>query len=193
LEDKLREAQTRLEPSSKGRPFRVSPASENSSSIDALSRVIREHGEMLRRVARGYCYNPQDAEDLMQEILMALWQALPKFRGEAAERTFILRVAHNRAITFAMRRHSFAPLATDVEADPAPLAEARLIDEEKHERLFRAIRTLPDAQHQAVLLYLEGLSQREIAELQGTTEGNIGVRLNRARNALRVLLREEES
>ncbi|PYO79482.1 MAG: hypothetical protein DMD67_02640 [Gemmatimonadetes bacterium] len=60
------------------------------------------------------------------------------------------------------------------------------------DRLFHAIRTLPEAQRQAVMLYLEGLSQREIAELQETSDNNVAVRLTRARKALRTLLVEEE-
>jgi RNA polymerase sigma factor (sigma-70 family) len=58
--------------------------------------------------------------------------------------------------------------------------------------MLRAIRQLPDAQRQAVMLRLEGLSQREIAELQNATETNVGVRLMRARKALRVILAEED-
>jgi RNA polymerase sigma factor (sigma-70 family) len=129
----------------------------------------------------------------MQEILVALWRALPRFRGESSERTFVLRVAHNRGVTFALRRRPFGRLPDDAQlADPAPLAEERLIDEQRRERLFHGIRQLPEAQRQAVMLRLEGLSQREIADVQGTTETNVGVRLTRARQALRRLLGEEQ-
>lgn len=123
---------------------------------------------------------------------MALWRALPRFRGEASLRTFVLQVAHNRSITFATRRRHFADLPEEgLLPDPAPLVEERLIEEQHRDRLFRAIRRLPEAQRQAVMLQLEGLSQREIAALQETTEGNVGVRLTRARKALRALLVEE--
>ena len=154
-----------------------------------LDEVIRAHGDALERVARGYVENAPDRDDLMQEILMALWRALPRFRGESSLRTFVLRVAHNRAITFATRRRRFEPLP-DERPDPAPLAEERLIEEQQRDRLFSAIRRLPEAQRQAVMLHLEGLSQREIAELQETSESNAGVRLTRARKALRALLVE---
>ena len=124
---------------------------------------------------------------------MALWRALPRFRGESSLRTFVLRVAHNRAISFALRRRRFEDLPEErPDPDPAPLADERLIDEQQRDRLFHAIRTLPEAQRQAVMLYLEGLSQREIAELQETSDNNVAVRLTRARKALRTLLVEEE-
>ena len=158
-----------------------------------LDSVIRAHGDALERVAWGYVDNAPDREDLMQEILVALWRALPRFRGEASLRTFVLRVAHNRAISFALRRRGgrFEDLP-EGRPDPAPLAEERLIDEQRRDRLFGAIRRLPEAQRQAVMLHLEGLSQREIAELQETSDNNVAVRLTRARKALRALLVEED-
>lgn len=105
----------------------------------------------------------------------------------------MLRVAHNRGISFAVARRRFAALgeAADI-SDPAPIAETRVIAAERRERLFDAIRRLPDTQREAVMLQLEGLSQREIAQLQGTSESNAGVRLTRARKALRALLGEDE-
>ena len=155
--------------------------------------MIRAHGDALERVAWGYVDNAPDREDLMQEILMALWRALPRFRGESSLRTFVLQVAHNRSITFATRRRHFADLPEEgLLPDPAPLVEERLIEQQDRDRLFRAIRGLPEAQRQAVMLHLEGLSQREIAALQETSEGNVGVRLTRARKALRALLVGEE-
>ena len=154
--------------------------------------MIRAHGDALERVVWGYVDNLPDREDLMQEILMALWRALPRFRGESSLRTFVLQVAHNRSITFATRRRRFEDLPEEgLLPDPAPLVEERLIEAQDWDRLFGAVRRLPEAQRQAVMLHLEGLSQREIAALQETSEGNVGVRLTRARKALRALLVEE--
>jgi RNA polymerase sigma factor (sigma-70 family) len=158
-----------------------------------LERVIRDHGEMIARVARGYVDDPHDIDDLWQEILVALWRALPRFRGESSERTFVLRVAHNRGITYSITRRRSEPLIEpDQLPDPAPLAESRVITEQRRERLFEAVRRLPELQRQAVMLQLEGLSGREIAEMQGTTEANVGVRLTRARKALREMLAEDD-
>ncbi|OLC06969.1 MAG: hypothetical protein AUH41_11425 [Gemmatimonadetes bacterium 13_1_40CM_66_11] len=169
------------------------PESTHRAADADFDAVIRAHGDALERVAWGYVDNASDRDDLVQEILMALWRALPRFRGESSVRTFVLRVAHNRGITFALRRRRFEDLPEDGRlADPAPLAEERLIEEQHRDRLLRAIRHLPAAQRQAVMMHLEGLSQREIAELQDTSEGNVGVRLTRARKALRALLAEKE-
>lgn len=57
------------------------PQGKQGASDAMLERVIREHGDLLDRVAWGYSDNAHDLEDLMQEILMALWRALPGFRS----------------------------------------------------------------------------------------------------------------
>jgi RNA polymerase sigma factor (sigma-70 family) len=168
--------------------------STSQSADAALEKVIRDHGAILDRVAWGYVDNAHDLEDLMQEILLALWRALPRFRGESSERTFVLRVAHNRGISFSIaRRHRRTTELTEADQvpDPSPLAEQKVIVEQRRDRLFEAIRRLPEIQRQTVMLQLEGLSQREIAQVQGITETNVGVRLTRARKLLRALLGEE--
>src|SRR2546422_6689202 len=105
------------------------PESTHRAADADFDAVIRAHGDALERVAWGYVDNASDRDDLMQEVLTALWRALPRFRGESSERTFVLRVAHNRGISFAIRhRRRFEGLAEDGQLpDPAPLAEERLI------------------------------------------------------------------
>jgi RNA polymerase sigma factor (sigma-70 family) len=158
-------------------------------SDSAFDRIVRVHGDALSRLAWGYARTAADHEDLMQDVLLAIWRAMPRFRGEASERTFVFRIAHNRGCTFVARSHSHDPLFDD-----APIADPRLGADEamdataERERLYAAVRTLPAAQRQAVMLRLEELSVAEIAELQGTTENNVSVRLNRARARLRALL-----
>jgi RNA polymerase sigma-70 factor (ECF subfamily) len=156
-----------------------------------VRRILREYGALLVRVAAGYADTAADRDDLVQEIVIALWRALPSFRGESSERTFVFRVAHNRGISYSLRRRRFEPLP-DAEGltDPAPGPEATLVVAQEREHLFGAIRRLPEAQRQAVMLRLEGLSRSEIAQVQGTTENNVGVRLTRAHRALRVMLGE---
>src|SRR3989454_8249799 len=75
------------------------PESTHRAADADFDAVIRAHGDALERVAWGYVDNASDRDDLMQEILMALWRALPRFRGESSLRTFVLQVAHNRSIT----------------------------------------------------------------------------------------------
>jgi RNA polymerase sigma-70 factor (ECF subfamily) len=156
-----------------------------------FDRIVRTHGESLSRVAWGYARNDADHDDLMQEILVAIWRALPRFRGESSERTFVFRIAHNRGCTHSSERKR---RGDEPESIPESVADQRPGPDEETDRalmrsrLVSAVRTLPELPRQAVLLRLEGFSIAEIAALQDTSENNVSVRLTRARDRLSELL-----
>lgn len=152
----------------------------------SFDRLLAANGAALRRLASVYTNTPSDRDDLLQEIAMALWQALPRFRGECSERTFLFRIATNRAIAYLARRRAHPVTEEEIEVyDPAPNPEAGLVEEQRVECLRRAIRLLPLMYRQAITLSLEGLGYGEIAEVLGISESNVGARLTRARQILR--------
>lgn len=156
------------------------------SSDERFERVVREYGPALRRIARAWERDPAVQEDVLQEILLALWRALPRFRGEASERTFVFRVALNRAMTHRSRRPPpAAPLdAADHVADPSRTPEAEASAAQVRERLMAALQSLPGQTREVLALSLEGLSRAEMAAVLGVTENTATVRLSRARRAL---------
>ena len=152
-----------------------------------MDALLDAHGPSLRRLASSYVRDRGERDDLFQEIVIAIWRALPRFRGECSERTFLFRIAHNRCLTHVARRRPAAPL-DEHEADapdPQPTVEAQLAEEQRRERLSNAVRALPLGYRQVVTLMLEGLPYREIAQVLGISESNVGVRLNRARQLLK--------
>ena len=153
---------------------------------EQFDRILAADGAALARLAAGYTNTPSDRDDLLQEIAMAVWRALPRFRGECSERTFLFRIAHNRAIAHLSRIRA-QPVATgELEAsDPSPDPETGLAQEQRAENLRRAIHRLPLVYRQVIILSLEGLGYREIAEVLGVSENNVGARLTRARQMLR--------
>lgn len=159
--------------------------------LDArYSEILRREGAALRRTAAAYEADPARREDLFQEICLAIWQALPRFRGEASERTFVFRVAHNRGLTHRSRRRPDRARAADLEeaerlADPCPGPEKIAEAGQRRERLRQAVLALPLEPRQILTLALEGLSHGEIAAVLGITENYVAVRLSRARRALR--------
>lgn len=152
-----------------------------------FNRLLAENGPALGRIASSYARPSSDRDDLLQEITMGIWQALPGFRGECSERTFVFRVAQNRAIAYSIRNHSRIGCQDGVVevVDPGPDPETMLVREEGGQRLTRAVRALPIPYREAVVLMLEGLEYSEIAEIMGISESNVGVRLSRARQMLR--------
>src|SRR3546814_19424760 len=71
---------------------------ESAPAVIDIDDVLRQHGPMLSRIAASYEFESARREDLLQEISLALWRALPRWRGEASLRTFAARIAHNRAV-----------------------------------------------------------------------------------------------
>lgn len=168
------------------------------SREDRCVRLLHAHDRALRRLAASYERDPGRQQDLVQEIWLAVWQALPRFRGECSERTFVFRIAHNRAVSHVDHFHR---RQTDVLDDDAPLPapgpdpEGSLSAQERRDRLQAAVQELPMSLRQVVVLTLEGFSNAEVADVVGITENNVAVRLTRARAALarRLGAREERS
>jgi RNA polymerase sigma factor (sigma-70 family) len=152
-------------------------------------RLWRDYGPSLARLAYSYEANAHAREDLLQDIRLAIWLALPRFRGESSLRTFLFRIAHNRALTHVWRRKTRRP-AEELEesVDPRPGPECAAIEANNSSRLAEAIRQLPLPFRQVITLSLEDLSYAEIASVLGISENNVAVRINRARKLLRETL-----
>jgi RNA polymerase sigma factor (sigma-70 family) len=157
--------------------------------------LLREHGPALWRVVAGYAPPGAERDDLAQDVLLAVWLALPRFRQESSARSFVLRIAHNRGLSHAWSRAKQSPPhAEPLEVvDPRPGAEEQVATNERAEQFLRHLRTLPLGQREVLALALEGLPHAEIAEIVGITPENVAVRLSRAREALRHSIKEEEA
>ena len=152
---------------------------------------VEDHGALLHRIARVFA-GPADQADLLQELLVTLWRAIPRFRGECSERTFVYRVAHNRALTWAGREQGRrrredetrqALLALPPDGDDG---EAALL-----ERLYAAIRRLPPIDRSLVLLALDGVPHRDAGAFHGLSETAVGARISRAKVRLVAMIETE--
>jgi RNA polymerase sigma-70 factor, ECF subfamily len=166
----------------------------NDDVKSLFQRWLMEQGGAVFKVARAYTHTAEDAQDLVQEILLQVWRSLPQFKGRASVSTWIYRIALNTALTWrrqARRRPERQPLFEIEELTADDSESAKQVEQrEVVEGLYAAIRQLPKGDAALVLLYLDDLSYREMAEVLGISESNVGVKLNRAKNALRVLMNE---
>jgi RNA polymerase sigma-70 factor (ECF subfamily) len=106
-------------------------------------------------------------EDLVQDIYLSIWRALPKFRGESSLRTFVARISSNRSMTHVLRAMK-VPRGTELTEElPATsdVPEVQAIATEQRDRLVAAVRSLPLAYRQTALLMLEGLTTSEAREM----------------------------
>ncbi len=147
------------------------------------------HRGILAKVVHSFAGSAADAADLEQQMLLQLWLALPSFAGEAKPSTWIYRVCLNTAMTWRRgtrrRERHIDHAANPIEiAAPSATPAEHAGDRELLDRLYAAIRALPDFDRVLVLLSLDGLAYREIAEITGLTENHVGVTLTRARKRL---------
>jgi RNA polymerase sigma-70 factor (ECF subfamily) len=167
---------------------------ENPESL--FKSWLIEHGGAVLKVARAYTRTTEDRQDLVQEILLQIWQSLPRFQGRASASTWFYRVALNTALgwhrTEHRRRIRQQPILEIADLSAAGLDSAQqAVEREVVERLYAAIRQLPKTEAALVLLYLDDFSYRHMAEVLGISETNVGVKLNRAKKALSELMNEE--
>jgi len=155
-----------------------------------LERILREYAGFAQRLASGHEADPEQARDLAQDILVAVWRAWPAFRGQCAERTYVARIAQYRIATHisrAVRAPALGPLSEDlVVTGPGP--EEIAIRHDERMRLGAAVRRLPLALREVAVLLLEGFTAAEIAETLGISPNAVAIRGTRAREALRLVL-----
>src|SRR5438874_3684578 len=107
----------------------------------------------MRRLCAAYADNLVDRENLFPDIFLAVWRALPAFRGDASIRTWVYRIAHNVALTWRARdrRRQAREVPLDEDADASTQMDFRRL------ALRRAIAAMSPGDRTLTLLWLEGL------------------------------------
>lgn len=170
------------------------PADSSAERAQTFDAWIAAHGAIVLRTARAFARGA-DRDDLEQELLLAVWRAIPAYRGDASVATFLYRVAHNAALTWRraergrgerelrvvdeLARQGTAGYSAGLAGDELAGDEARRL-----EQAYEAIRELPALDRALVLLSLDGISYAEMAAIHGLSVNHVGVRLSRARRLL---------
>jgi RNA polymerase sigma-70 factor (ECF subfamily) len=154
-----------------------------------FEELFQRHKAPIQRLCSSWLNSEGEVEDLFQEIMSNVWNALPKFRGEAQAGTWLYRIAVNTALLHRRKWRPVEPLSE--VADQSAGAHQNLEDRERLDALRRAIAVLPDQDRLIVTLLLEGLSYREIAEVTGLTVNYVGVKISRVKQAIEQRMTEE--
>lgn len=166
------------------------PVEQSDAGRDALfERVAAEYAAPLARLARAHEADPSLQQDLLQEIHLALWRSLPSFGGRCSLRTWVYRVAHNVAATHVLRRrrrvdqHLVGLGEVEIPADGPEVGNS--LDEVRMlARIHAIVQRLKPTDREVIVLYLEGLSVDEIAEIAGLTHTNTGTKIHRIKRLL---------
>jgi len=147
------------------------------------------HRGILVKITRSFARSAADTAELEQEMMLQLWTSLPSFSGQAKDSTWIYRVCLNTALMWHRggerrgRRIEFGADFSGVASSGRSPADDAAKDD-LLEKLYAAIRAIPEFDRALILLALDGLSYREIAEVTGLSENHVGVALTRARAKL---------
>jgi RNA polymerase sigma factor (sigma-70 family) len=152
---------------------------------------IENHKGILYKVSKMYMDNPDDQQDLFQEIICQLWKAYDSFKGESQFSTWMYRVAINTAIVFLKKekrkvdKYEIASENIKEEDDDSYIKETQL------DHFYRAVQKLDKIDKAIIFYQLEGFSHREIGDNLGISEVNARVKLNRAKEKLKEIIKNQ--
>lgn len=150
---------------------------------DRFLALVDEHRRPLAKVCWAYGRTPHDRDDLFQDIVTRLWSSFGSYDGHRPFLTWMYRVALNVAIDHRRRGQRWGRDGASFDETMIPSADSERPDQ------LHILRELLDQQNDAdralLLLYLEGHSYREIGDVLGMSESNIGTRLYRLKESMR--------
>lgn len=162
----------------------------NGSKEQLFAEVSSSCTGLINRIALSYEADPSLRRELIQDILLAIWVALPSYRGDASIKTFAASIAQKRCISHVSKR-AREPRQVELPSDlicaaPAP-DEAALHNDQKRV-LVESIRLLPIPQREAIVLCLEGFSYGEMANILGISANAVMLRCQRAKTSLKSIM-----
>ena len=152
---------------------------------------IEKHKGILYKVSKMYMDNHDDQQDLFQEIVCQLWKSYDSFRNESQFSTWMYRVAINTAIVFLKKekrkvdKYEIASENIKEETDDSEIKESQI------EHFYKAVQKLEKIDKAIIFYQLEGFSHKEIGDNLGISEGNARVKLNRAKEKLKEIIKNQ--
>ncbi len=151
----------------------------------AFTEVIKKNQGLIFKISSIYTNNKEDQKDLYQEIIYQLWKSFKTFKGNSKISTWMYRVALNTSITYLKKEKRNGVQVPLEHILTRKLEQEDSVIEDRIALLHMHIKKLNIIEKGIVLLYLEGNSYDNIAEITGFTKTNIGTRLSRIKEKLK--------
>lgn len=154
---------------------------------DIFLSVIESHKGIIYKIANSYCADTEDRNDLVQDIILRLWQVFEEYNDEFKYSTWIYRIAINVAISNYRREKVREKYFTSNSEPFFEIADFynSLETERKYTLLRQFISELKELDKALMLLYLEEKNYKEISEILGISESNVGTKMGRIKNLLK--------
>lgn len=151
---------------------------------------VNQHLGIAHKVCRMHFSQPEEQEDVLQEMMFQLWRSYKSYNGAAKFSTWMYRVCLNTAL--AQLRCSKRMATVPFSQDHLQIPDSSISTKKKEtELLMQAIAALSPINRSIILLYLEDLSYQEIADITGFTKSNVSVRIVRIKQELENRLAEK--
>ena len=162
-------------------------------SSDFYTSSILPYAAIIIKICRAYTNTQEDFEDYYQEVCLQIWKSRDNFQEKSEWSTWVYRLSLNVCLTLLKKKkNNYQHFASDYL--PAEVTEDLRASnsypkaEESLNHLYVAIRQLSEVDRAVILLYLEEKSYQQIADIIGTNQNNIGVRIKRIKERLKKLL-----
>ena len=158
-----------------------------------FTELVEKNQGIIHKVCRIYTDDKDSHDDLFQEIVLQLWRSYDTFKGDSKFSTWMYRVSLNTAITLIRKKTK----SSETDFNEAQFLNLKSEDkdeflEERITLLYAAIRLLNDVERALVLLFLEDLPYKDIAETLGISEVNARVKMNRVKIKLKEIMSKME-
>jgi RNA polymerase sigma-70 factor (ECF subfamily) len=161
-----------------------------------FNQIVKDYSERLYWHVRRMVGSHEDADDLLQDIFLKIWTALPSFRGEAQLYTWVWRIATNETLNWLRRERVRAALrfqSIDEEMERRILADPYFNGTQAQRELFKALARLPEKQRQVfVMRWWDELPYEEISAITGTSVGALKASYHIAQEKLKLNLSQAE-
>ncbi len=161
-----------------------------------FNSIVKDYSERLYWHVRRMVGTHEDADDLLQDIFLKIWTALPSFRGEAQLYTWVWRIATNETLNWLRREKVRAALrfqSMDAEMERRIMADPFFNGTAAQRELFKALARLPEKQRQVfVMRWWDELSYEEISAITGTSVGALKASYHIAKEKLQLNLSQAE-
>ena len=157
-------------------------------SSDFYTTSILPFAGIIIKICRAYTSTQEDFEDYYQEVCLQIWKSKHSFQDRSKWSTWIYRITLNVCLTLMKKKNSSHQYFTSDSLPDEIAAGEDAFAEESLNQLYNAIKHLSEVDRAVILLYLEEKSYQEIAEIIGSNQNNIGVRISRIKERLKKLL-----
>lgn len=153
-------------------------------------QVLEAHKGIIYKVANAYCSDNENRKDLVQEITFQLWRSFNRYNDQYKWSTWIYRIALNVSFSFYRKENHRGRVNHPLPEDIFWIKEdlPRTEKDEQIAKLHQAVRKLKEIDRAIILLYLEGKSQQEMAEILNLTATNISTKISRIKQELKKYL-----